>query len=100
VTTQAFSKTVTMTGAAIAFDAKAEFKTPGISSPGFIWIYNRSGSAEIGVAYRPGITAAIDGDDTKHIGPQGFFRFPYTDTISVIGPTGTKVEFSNDMGVF
>lgn len=100
MTTQGFAQSVTMTGVAITFDAKAAFKTPNISRPGFIWIYNRSGSAEIAVAYMTGVTAAIDADDCKHIGPQGFFKFPYVDTFSVIGPSGTKVEFSNDMGVF
>lgn len=99
MTAQAFSKTVSMTGAAIAFDVKAEFKTPGISNPGYINIYNRSAN-EIGIAYRTGVTAAIDGDDTKHLGPQGLWRVPYVDTLSLIGPAGSKVELSNDMGVF
>lgn len=99
MTVAGFSKTVTMTGVAIAYDAKADFKTPNISRPGFINIYNRSNS-EIGIAYTPGTTAAIDGDDTKHLGAQGTWRVPFVDTISLIGPAGAKVELSNDMGVF
>lgn len=96
MTAKDISKTETVGVAASAFNAETVFTGP-TAGAGTLTIVNLSTSAIVGVAWN-GVTAAIYGDDTRHIGPMGYLEVPYPNggILSLISDTAaTKVEIAN-----
>ena len=93
MTAKKIAKTATVGVAASNFDATTELGgAPGHS--GVLIVSNFSSTAVVGVAWN-GITAAIYGDDTRHIGPFGSIEIPFQPTISLISDTAaTRVEIA------
>lgn len=93
MTAKKISKVVTAGLAATNFDAKTELGgEPHHHSN--LTVTNVHASAIIAVAWG-GVTAAINGDDVRHIGPLGWMSIPFVNTVSIISNTAaTPVEIA------
>jgi len=93
MTTKKVSITPTVGVAASTVDTATELGgSPGHNS--LLIISNLSATAVVGVSWNT-VTAAIFGNDTRHIPPFGTIEVPFQQSISIISDTAaTRVEIA------